>query len=205
MQLLPERAVYWEQCKTLIIADTHFGKATHFRKAGIPVSDEVFLDNLKELDLLINRYSVARVLVVGDFFHSDYNSEWSRFSTWLEESNLTEWLLVPGNHDVFTRKHEAGTKFRVTSAEYIEAGILFRHEPGVPADVPVICGHIHPGIRIYGQGRQSLMLPCFVQSAQLLILPAFGKFTGLGPLKSEKGFRYFALTGQSVIETNYAI
>jgi hypothetical protein len=32
--LSPERVMYWEKQKTLIIADLHIGKTGHFRKSG---------------------------------------------------------------------------------------------------------------------------------------------------------------------------
>jgi len=35
--LLPQKAIYWQQQKALIVADVHFGKVGHFRKAGIAV------------------------------------------------------------------------------------------------------------------------------------------------------------------------
>ena len=200
-QLLPQKAAYWNERRTLIIADTHFGKATHFRKAGIPVSDEVFLADLRNLDALIARFNCNRVIVVGDFFHSDFNTEWNRFSNWLHSSSLQEWLLVPGNHDNYTRNISAGAKFQITPSEYFEAGILFKHEP-TPSKYPLICGHVHPGINLKGNARQRLKLPCFVYNNQLLMLPAFGKFTGLGIVKPVIGNRYFMITEQAVIEAN---
>ena len=36
--LLPQKAIYWKQEKTLIAADVHMGKVGHFRKAGIAVT-----------------------------------------------------------------------------------------------------------------------------------------------------------------------
>ena len=39
-------------------------------------------------------------------------------------------------------------------------------------------GHLHPGIRIRGMGKQSLQFPCFYFGGQYAILPAFGRFTG---------------------------
>jgi uncharacterized protein len=39
-------------------------------------------------------------------------------------------------------------------------------------------GHLHPGIRINGMGKQSLQFPCFYFGGEYAILPAFGRFTG---------------------------
>jgi DNA ligase-associated metallophosphoesterase len=39
-------------------------------------------------------------------------------------------------------------------------------------------GHIHPGIRIRGMGRQHLQFPCFYFGGEYAVLPAFGRWTG---------------------------
>jgi metallophosphoesterase superfamily enzyme len=39
-------------------------------------------------------------------------------------------------------------------------------------------GHIHPGIRIRGMGRQHLQFPCFYFGGGYAVLPAFGRWTG---------------------------
>ena len=47
--LSPQRVMYWEKQKTLIIADLHIGKTGHFRKSGIPVPQNVFKEDLQRL------------------------------------------------------------------------------------------------------------------------------------------------------------
>ena len=37
LDLLPQKAIYYPQHKTLLAADLHLGKAGHFRNAGIAV------------------------------------------------------------------------------------------------------------------------------------------------------------------------
>ena len=49
--LSPERVMYWEKQKTLIIADLHIGKTGHFRKSGIPVPQNVFKEDLQDYSL----------------------------------------------------------------------------------------------------------------------------------------------------------
>jgi metallophosphoesterase superfamily enzyme len=39
-------------------------------------------------------------------------------------------------------------------------------------------GHLHPGIRIRGMGKQSLQFPCFYFGSDYAVLPAFGRWTG---------------------------
>jgi len=47
---------------------------------------------------------------------------------------------------------------------------------------------MHPGIRIDGLAKQSLILPCFYFNGSNFVLPAFGYLTGLFLLKREEGF-----------------
>ena len=37
VRLLPERAIYWERERALVVADLHWGKAATFRAAGVPL------------------------------------------------------------------------------------------------------------------------------------------------------------------------
>ena len=49
--------------------------------------------------------------------------------------------------------------------------------------------YIYPGVRLRGQGKQYLQLPCYFFGAQTGIMPAFGSFTGLytiNPIKGDK-------------------
>src|SRR6185437_13194027 len=39
-------------------------------------------------------------------------------------------------------------------------------------------GHLHPGIRLRGMGKQSLQFPCFYFGSDYAVLPAFGRWTG---------------------------
>jgi metallophosphoesterase superfamily enzyme len=45
-----------------------------------------------------------------------------------------------------------------------------------------------------------MKVPCFYQSPQQLILPAFGAFTGLHILSPKKGDQVFVTTGKEVVE-----
>lgn len=196
--LLPERAILRIADNSLLIADPHFGKATHFRQSGIPISDEVFINDISRLENLVKTYTVKRVIVLGDFFHSTHNSEWERFNHWLETSPLEQWVIVPGNHDKHTRKSVLCSKCTVTEVHYEEAGFIFTHEP-CETVLPSFCGHLHPGICLRGSGRQSMKLPCFFISSNQMILPAFGAFTGLAIQHPEENDQVFAIAGKSVI------
>jgi uncharacterized protein len=79
----------------------------------------------------------------------------------------------------------------------------FIHEPPVEkieSDQYIFAGHIHPGISIEGLGKQSLRFPCFYFGKKYAVLPAFGRFTGLYPVRRKKEDKIFAIADQRLIE-----
>ena len=54
-------------------------------------------------------------------------------------------------------------------------------------------GHLHPGVRLSGLGKQSFRFPCFHVAESHCILPAFSKFTGLQLVKPAKRDRIYAV------------
>ena len=76
---------------------------------------------------------------------------------------------------------------------------LLTHHPTEREGYFNFSGHIHPGIKMYGTGRQSIKLACFLQKEQQLILPAFGNFTGKYILHpSEKDTVYAIVEGEVI-------
>ncbi len=55
-------------------------------------------------------------------------------------------------------------------------GIVFRHEPET-GDAPQVIGHFHPALSLSLQGHR-LRGKCFAVNERMLIMPAFGSFTG---------------------------
>src|SRR6476469_8804995 len=102
--LSAQRSIFWEEQKTLIVSDLHFGKTGHFRKSGIPVPQNVYKEDLQRLVDLIRNFNPGRVLVVGDFFHSRENPELEWFRKWREELIRIPIVLVRGNHDILKSK-----------------------------------------------------------------------------------------------------
>ena len=81
--LSADRTIFWEEEKTLITSDCHFGKTGHFRKSGLAVPQAVYKEDLQRLVSQIQYFQPSQIIIVGDFFHSKMNKE-------LE-------LLCPGN------------------------------------------------------------------------------------------------------------
>lgn len=185
--------MYWPEKKTLIISDLHLGKIKHFSTNGIQVPALANKNNYWRLANLLEAYDCQRVLLLGDLFHSVYNSEWEVFIDFVANYAALEWVLVKGNHDILgaTEWKRAGL---TVCDELIENGVIFTHEPlEKPTENYNIYGHIHPAVRLQGSALQSLKLPCFYFSKNEGVLPAFGEFTGTHVIKPKKGEALYAI------------
>ncbi|WP_194974417.1 ligase-associated DNA damage response endonuclease PdeM [Aquiflexum lacus] len=205
LQLLPEKAVYIEKLRSLLIADPHFGKAAHFRKAGIPVSEKLHIGDLMVIQKLIQTYNPEHLYFLGDLFHSDLNIAWNDLETFAEYHPGTNFHLIKGNHDILPEAVYRSDIWKVHLEPLIIGNLILSHEPmtNIPLEGINLCGHIHPGISLYGTGRQKLTLPCFFVTPNQIILPAFGRFTGLYTMKCGKNDNAFVIAEKKVIPVNF--
>lgn len=200
--LLPEKALYWVEEKTLVIADIHLGKVGHFRKAGIGIPKQMEQDDLGLISDLIYEYKPLKIIFLGDLFHSDMNNDWDWLVMWRSIFREIDMILVLGNHDILNKKFYNDLDFTLHNT-LLMGPFIFSHEPlkaeELTNDAYVICGHIHPGVTLKGGARQLLTLPCFHFGARQAIIPAFGKFTGKFCVKNIKGDRVFAIAKNKVV------
>ncbi len=203
LRLLPEKAAFLDTEKMLIIADLHFGKINHFRQAGMPVPAAANRHNEETLIDLINLTRPARVVFLGDLFHSHYNDEWEILGQIMTHFAAVSFELVRGNHDIMSETQYVRKGLKVVDA--IDAGVfLLSHEPMAHDDIPMgrinMAGHLHPGARLEGRGRQGIVLPCFWLSPNQLILPAFGSFTGLATIRPGAQDRVWIIVERQIME-----
>ena len=195
--LHPSGALYWEEQDLLVISDVHLGKISHFRKYGSAVPQEAVPANFEKLNEVLYSFQPKKVIFLGDLFHSSLNREWLLFEAWLE--NITaDIILVEGNHDIISplKYEELGVE---TCPEMVIDNFLFTHHPEERSGFFNLFGHIHPGVKINGLGRQQLKLPCFFKSPDQMILPAFGEFTGKHILVPTARDEVFVVTKEEVI------
>lgn len=127
--LHPHAAIYWEEQKTLLVADLHLGKATHFRRHGLAVPTYVQDETLEKLTGLLLDFKPDRLLMLGDLFHSDYNPEWEDFADLVMAFSHVKFALVPGNHDRLTYHQYEKYKIQVHEEPYFEGPFAFSHHP----------------------------------------------------------------------------
>ncbi len=198
--LHPYGAVYWPEQEVLMVADVHLGKISHFRKHGSAVPLQAASQNFIRLDELRREFDPEHIVFMGDLFHSSLNIEWNMFEEWIE--NIDNRVhLVAGNHDIISPLKYEALDIQIYSEVKVD-GFHLSHHPEKQEDLFNICGHIHPGYKMRGEGRQLLNLSCFYRSSNQLILPAFGEFTGNYFMKPEEGDHIFAITGKEVIKVN---
>lgn len=204
--LSPDRCVFWEEEKALIVSDLHFGKTGHFRKHGIPVPQTVYKNDLQRLVNQIQYFQPKQLIVVGDLFHSRENKELELFKRWRHDFPELPIRLVRGNHDIL---HEQW--YREAAIDVIEDSLcLNTHFHFIHDLLPdqmnnsrkqfYFSGHLHPGIRVNGLGKQSLSFPCFYFTNTFCVLPAFGEFTGLAMINPAAHENVFAIVNKQIIQ-----
>lgn len=201
LSLLPERALWWAKHKRLLIADAHFGKVGHFRKAGLGLPYGAALNGLLRLEKLLLSYPVREVFFLGDLFHSELNREWLLFKDLIRKFPNLDFILIEGNHDILHPSAYANLNFTVQQEPYRLGPFDLSHHP-LDTSAYNLCGHLHPGVRLNGDGRQSLRLACFHFSPTRGTLPAFGEFTGTARIKVKEEDRVFVLLGDEVKQVN---
>ena len=191
-------AVFWKEKNTLLLADIHLGKVGHFRKSGIPVPRKaggVFYDKITKLK---NSLNFSQIIFLGDLFHSSLNNEWFLFENWVKKSEL-KIILIKGNHDIIPKLVFEQVGIKTYDDLKIEK-FFFTHHPKKINDCFVFSGHIHPGVRLIGKGKQIMKFHCFICNKDQIILPSFGGFTGMHLPEIRNGDQVFVITNKEIIE-----
>ncbi|HEY9046005.1 MAG TPA: ligase-associated DNA damage response endonuclease PdeM [Ohtaekwangia sp.] len=197
------KAMYWKKHDALLLADLHLGKVNHFRKAGIPVPSKANDRNLEMLIELLQQVKPARLICLGDLFHSHYNQEWEVFGEVIKHFSHVSFELVLGNHDIMSELQYT-RKGIIVHDELVLDQFILTHHPMEEIDAAQynMAGHVHPGVHLRGKGRQAITLPCFYFGKNHALLPAFGMFTGLARIQPKKDDRVFAIVEDKVIDVS---
>jgi len=199
LRLIPGGGVLLED-STLIVADLHLGKATAFQAKGLAIPEGDSEADLDRLSALVKWHQATKLIVNGDLFHSPagLTDEIQRLlETFLNKLQIPVQLIL-GNHEAKLPFIPHGLN-PVAATE--QAGLHIVHDPkDAPANVSSITAHWHPVVRIADGKRTTLRLPCFLRRGDMLVLPAFGSFTGGQVLDVEPGDTYFVSPGEEVVQ-----
>ncbi|MFM9984993.1 MAG: ligase-associated DNA damage response endonuclease PdeM [Flavobacteriales bacterium] len=199
--LHPLGYVYWPEKKTLICADLHIGKGGHFRKNGVAIPVLANKNNFWNLSVVFDFFKPNTWIVVGDMVHSTENSEWKDFVDFLDNYPDIDRILVKGNHEIYADDTYRQMGFSVHNRLDLDPFIL-THD--VLEEIPLnqfnLCGHLHPAVRLVGDGRQTLRASCFYFGKNVGYLPACGEFTGTSIIRPVAGDQVFVIANNTIIE-----
>lgn len=195
--LHPSGAIFWQEKSMLLIADVHLGKVTHFRKYGAAIPAHLAFENLERLTEVTNHFQPDTVCFLGDLFHSKLNAEWNDFAKWVDYTSA-QVVLISGNHDIIPKYLFEDLGVEIFEELKLDTFLLTHHPTNLDGFFN-FCGHIHPGVKMQGAGRQVVRLACFFKTTQQLILPAFGSFTGTFTLQPTQNDEIYVLADDQVL------
>ena len=196
--LHPGRAVLWLRRKTIIAADTHFGKSSFFARHGIAVPAGSDDEDRARLTMLVRESRAERVIILGDFLHAPIagdSREALDIEAWALGLAPAQVMVVAGNHDRGTPRHSRSS-ILWRDDEWLEPPFRFVHDASSREAFDgafTLSGHIHPVMRLHGLRKQHLRVPVFWQRRTGLVLPSFGTFTGGFAVRPGPGDRVFAV------------
>ena len=203
LHLMPEGAAWDAAQRVLFVTELHLGKAAVFREAGLTLPDGADAAILQRLSVLAGRLGACTLAVLGDVFHArspGTERTVAALNTWRQTHAGLRWIIVPGNHD-----RRVPWAQWLPDAEILSEGELcgpwqLAHHPPEQSDAVMLCGHLHPGIAFGPPRQRKARLPCFWLRRGVLILPAFGGFTGLRLIEREPGDRVWVTVQDRVAE-----
>ncbi len=177
-QLRPSGAIFDAVASRLIVADLHLEKSSFYDRDGLRLPPYDSEETLRRLASEIETTGARCVVCLGDSFHDRAGIlRLSRVNLNKLQRLAAErdWIWAHGNHDIECLT-SSGTQLpgRVMSS-LVEQTFAMCHEP--TGERPELVGHYHPKATLLLPGRK-LSAKCFVISEHLLILPAFGAYTG---------------------------
>lgn len=167
--------LYAPASSTLIVSDLHLEKGSSFARRGVMLPPYDTRATLTRLAEAIGFYAPAQIVALGDSFHDGDGPARLTLedrATLAALQRYRDWVWVKGNHDPEPAENIGG----VFADAFAIGGVICRHEPREHSGFET-AGHFHPVARVSVRGR-SLRRRCFATDGRLLLLPAFGAFTG---------------------------
>lgn len=184
--LLPERALWWPEERTLICSDLHWGRETFLQSYGMPVPERSLSRETLLLEHLIEKTGAEEWWILGDMIHHPQGLQSrlvDRMSDWMLErlrKGLRHIRLVPGNHDRQLVEWAGNFPMTVEKDGLERKGFCFLHEPGETGERGgesdghfTWYGHLHPAVRLPILGARKV--PCFWVRPDQGFLPAFSR------------------------------
>lgn len=201
LRLLPQRAIFLPQHKSLLVADAHIGKAVSFRRAGLPVPQGTTEETLAQLSAALQSCGAEQVIFLGDLLHSARArapGTVAAVAAWRARHRQLALTLVRGNHDQHAGDPPPDWEVQVQDGPLRLGPLALAHHPHPVEGAYVLAGHLHPAAVLEGRAHDRLRLPCFHFGSQVGVLPAFGAFTGMHIVQAGPGERVYVVAGDEV-------
>jgi DNA ligase-associated metallophosphoesterase len=206
VELLGARAMHWPARRELFVADLHWGKEATLQAHGMPVPSGSLDEDLARLLAVIVATDATTVTVLGDLIHHGRGVTDAVIAQ-LESfraSTSVQLRLIVGNHDRSIALLPASLGLDIIREGLDQGPFRLAHHPEPVAGRYVLAGHQHPVVRLTG-GGDTLRLPCFHLTRAVGVLPAFGSFTGGGPVVRERDDRVFVVADDRVVEVPHGV
>lgn len=175
-RIVGKTALYWPARNALIVADLHLEKASWFAARGQMLPPYDSYATLSKVAALVADTGAGELWCLGDNFHDSAGVERMTEPARMLLATLTaqvDWHWIIGNHDPALPDNVGGRVHEEAECD----GLILRHQAERGEGRAELSGHYHPKVRVSARGR-SVSRPCFAMSANRLILPSFGAFTG---------------------------
>lgn len=177
--------LFWPTYDLLVFSDLHFEKGSFLSQFANPIPRLDTQKTLNNMQNILALYQPSCVICLGDSFH-DGNAISRMDLRNIEVLNsmvnsVLNWQWVLGNHDPEIPKEIAG----LSSVNLTVNNLLLVHEPeekikkaqDYESIEAQIVGHFHPKMRTKKVGHM-MSGKCFVVGNEVLLMPAFGQYTG---------------------------
>lgn len=211
ISLYPQRAAFWHESSTLLVADLHLGRQQAWRAGGVPISDAAQLASLDEplarLSLLLQHTNAARLVVLGDLLHAPAgltDAMVQRVACWRADHAQLMFEVIPGNHDRSLDRVVDAWRLGVRETRVTEPPFQFVHDPAdatpqTPVPLIACSGHIHPMVRLSAR-RESVRVPAFLLTPRLFLFPAFSGFFSGVTIDPTPDTAVFPIAGDRVLD-----
>lgn len=186
----------------LMVADVHLGKAHSFRRLGVPVPGGSGSETLARLSALVEVLGARELVCLGDLLHSPHAHDAAPAAllrAWRVRHAGLHVTLVRGNHDDRAGDPPADLEIALVDEPRRFGPFVLCHHPQAAESGYVLAGHVHPCVSLGGRAHDRLRLPCFHFGPNAGVLPAFGAFTGMHPVRVEAGDRVYAIADDAVV------
>jgi|Deesub1362A_J573_1020465.scaffolds.fasta_scaffold03455_4 hypothetical protein len=195
MKLVPvfnKPALFWEERKTLLIADLHIGMEKEWTRN---ISRRLIEKMKNEVFELMKISGAERLIILGDLKHTVEGlrrDEERVIRSFLEDlSSHTEIILLKGNHDGDIEE-AVPSNVRVYDSKGIRIGKLgLIHGHALPKEEVlnakiIIMGHLHPVISFRERSGANILERVWVRGKgerECVIMPAFNEICGGLPVE----------------------